>query len=115
MASSANLSLNITAFLDTGKKDHIPPGMNFLTSPGRFDKVNVPVGNSTLTPPAGTNAIGVIVPPTTAVVTVKGVAGDVGIPLMLSPTDTRWFVLPFGTAFVVNSTAIINNVEVLYL
>ena len=113
--SSANLSLNITANLATGTKNHTPPGLNFAATPGNFDLVNIPSGNVTVTPPAGTNSIVVIMPPTAATVTIKGVTGDVGIPLALSATDVRWFVLPISTAFVVNSTLAINGIEVLYL
>lgn len=112
--SSANLSLNTTAELDTGTKNFTPPGLNFTSTPGNFTKVNVPIGNATLTPPAGTNTILVVVPPTAATVTIKGVAADVGIPLVLSAAEIRWFMLPMNTPFVVNSTVAIPNVEVMY-
>lgn len=115
MASSANLSLNVTAFLPTGKKDSIPPGLNYASTPGKFDKVTLPSGNTTVSPPAGTNAIVVIMPPTTATVIIKGVTGDTGITLVLSSTDVRWFILPIGSTFVVNCSAQIVDVEVLYL
>lgn len=113
--ASANLSLNLAAILSTGKKDHIPPGMNFTSTPGKFDLVNIPSGNTTVVPPAGTDVIVVVMPPTTATVTIKGVAGDTGIPLVLSTTEVRWFVLPIGSAFVVNSSLPVIGVEVLYL
>ena len=113
--ASANLSLNIFASLSTGDKTHTPPGLTFNTTPGQFTIVNIPSGNTTVTPPAGTNSIVVVVPPTSATVTIKGVAGDTGIPLVLSSTQTRWFVLPIGAAFVVNASLSIANVEVLYL
>ena len=112
---SANLSLNVTAVLATGTKNGIPPGMNFTQTPGNFDLVNLGAGTSTVTPPALTNTIVVIFPPTSATVTIKGVTGDTGIPLVLSPTDVRWFILPINTAFVVNSSAPINGIEVYYL
>lgn len=113
--ASANLSLNITAVLATGTKHHTPPGLNYAATPGKFDLVNIPSGNATVTPPALTNGIVVIVPPTTATITIKGAAADVGIPLVLSPTETRWFLLPIGTPFVVTSSAPVTGVEVLYL
>lgn len=113
--ANANLSLNVTAVLATGTKNGVPPGLNFTPTPGKFDMVNLPSGNATVTPPAGTNAIVVIVPPTSATVTIKGAAADVGIPLVLSPIDVRWFVLPIGTAFVVTSSAPISGIEVYYL
>lgn len=113
--ASANLSLNVTAILALGKKDAIPQGLNFTSTPGKFDQVNLPSGNTTVTPPAGTNTIVVVVPPTAATVTLKGVAGDTGIPLVLSSTDIRWFVLPIGGSFVVNCSVGINGIEVYYL
>ena len=113
--ANSNLSLNVTAVLATGQKDAVPPGLNFTPTPGKFDQVNLPSGNATVTPPAGTNAIVVVVPPTTATVTIKGAAADVGIPLVLSATAVRWFVLPIGSAFVVNSSAPISGIEVYYL
>ena len=115
MASSANLSLNLTAILPTGRKDDAPTGMNFASTPGKFDKVTLPSGNTTVTPPAGTNTIVVIVPPTSATVIIKGVAGDTGITLVLSATDVRWFVLPISGSFVVNCSAQIVDIEVMYL
>jgi hypothetical protein len=113
--SSANLSLNISATLATGTKSDTPPGMNFAATPGKFDKVTVPAGTVTVTPPALTNAILVIVPPTSATVGIKNSAGDSVIPLLLSPTDVRWFVLPVATALIVTSSAQIVDVEVMYL
>jgi hypothetical protein len=113
--ASANLSLNITAVLATGTKSHVPPGLNFGSTPGSFTLVNIPNGTATLTPPAGTNTIVVVMPPTAAAITIKNSAGDTGIPLVLSSTDTRWFVMPIGTALIVTSNAIVNGVEVLFL
>lgn len=113
--ASANLSLNVTAFLPLGKKDAVPLGLNFATTPGKFDQVNLNTGNTTVTPPAGTNAIVVVVPPTSATVTIKNQAADSGIPLVLSATEVRWFVLPIATAFVVSCSAPISGIEVYYL
>lgn len=113
--STANLSLNITAVLATGKKDHTPPGMNLLSTVGQFTLVNLGSGDTTVNPPALTTKIVVIVPPTTATVTIRHAAGDTAIPLILSATDAEWFVLPVGTSFIVNASVAIAGIEVLYL
>lgn len=107
--ASANLSLNVTAVLPTGTKNATPPGLNFGATPGKFDQVNLPSGNTTVNLPPLTNAVCVVVPPTVATVTVGT------IPLTLSSTEVRWMVIPVSVSFVVNASAPIAGVEVYYL
>jgi hypothetical protein len=114
--TATNVSLNLSAILATGTKTHTPPGMNFPGIVGKFDTVNLPTGNTTVSPPASTLAIAVIMPPTTGIVTIKGVAGDTGIPVANNSTVPLVFLLPLATTtFVVNCTVAITGIEIIYL
>jgi hypothetical protein len=113
--STAVLNLNVTAELTTGVKTYIPPRISLSSTLGQFTVGALLTGDTTLTPPSGTVSIVVLMPPTAATVTIRQPGSTTGIPLVLSPTDVRWFVLPIGTAFVVNASAPISGIEVLYL
>lgn len=77
-----------------------------LTAPGGVPQnVSLSSGNNTLTPPAGAQWV-LIVPPTVSTVakTIKGVAGDTGIPI--APAAPFLWGLPASPgSFVINAAS----------
>lgn len=113
--ASANLSLNVSVSLSTGDKKHTPPGINFATPVGQFTVASLPAGDTTVNPPVGTTAMVVIIPPTAVVLKLKTIASDAGLTLATNATSAVWLILPISVSFIVNASASISGIEVLYL
>ncbi len=89
-----------------------------IISPGQIDIVSLILGNNTISDPvvSGFTATGLtIIPPSgnTSLITLKGVAGDTGIPLHL--TDPTSLALdPTFISLVLNAAAVIVGVRLIW-
>jgi hypothetical protein len=88
-----------------------------LASPGSIHFVNLASGANTITvPPTGATTVSVtIIPPAgnTVALTLKGIAGDTGLPLHL--TDPSTIALAAGvTSFVLNAAAAVTGVRLIW-
>lgn len=115
----ATLDMSVSATLATSTKSITPPRVTINGTVGEFDKVNLPAGNTTVNPPAGTTYVVGVLPPTGAVMTLKGVNGDTGVLILnsgISAANPTWFVIPFaGNTFVVNCSVPVPGIEIAYL
>lgn len=88
-----------------------------LASPGDMDYVNLTTGANTITlPPNTVTTVAVtIIPPAgnTVALTLKGVAGDTGVPLHL--TDPSTIALAAGvTSFVLNAASAVTGLRLIW-
>jgi hypothetical protein len=113
MAVNSTTTVGVTLTGDIAGTLTIPLSTNG-TSPGQRQQVVLAAGNNTLTPPSGTLKA-VIIPPTgsTNGKTLKGVAGDTGIPMSLTEPTVLSFPAGAG-AFVINSVGA-ETLEVFWL
>lgn len=109
---TATVSIPITG-LPSGTKTVSPPSVTLAAAIGQITDVSIAT-NTSISVPTGATFVTIAIPVTTSTITLKGVAGDTGIALCVSPGVPLWTsfcVASTQTTFVLNST-VATSVEI---
>lgn len=101
MAKTSTVSVGVTITGDGTTTSYSPTAVQNTSAPDGGPRLLVlTTGNNTITPPTG--ATGFTLSPGTVAKTLKGIAGDTGVPLSITGLTTVF--LASAASFVINST-----------
>jgi hypothetical protein len=114
MAVTAQRSITIQFTGDIEAANNFAAANN-AASPSKIDVVTLALGANTITPPSVVPTALTIIPPlgNTSLITLKGVAGDTGVPLHLTDPTTIGLDATF-TSLVLNAAAQITGVRLVW-